>query len=142
MCSEIYWPIFQKLLTVFHITYWLENWTHKVFTIRPSGLFKITKHFEKKRTKISNTKSYRKYPKVKYLDQYYSTLTLFLIIKDCGIANDADDNTPYLSGKKCWNSFEQFRECVLKLFSVIYWKGIEKKCKQLSFTDKLYRKCA
>ena len=141
MFSEIYWPIFQNLLTVFHITYWFENWTPQTW---PSGLFKIKKHFQKKELKyliqILSEVPQRSIlgPIVFHID----ICNLFLIIKDRDIANFADENASYLSGKKCWRSFERLRECVLKLFSVIYWKGIEKKCKQFPFTDKLYWKCA
>ena len=66
---------------------------------------------------------------------------LFFIMEDCDIANYADDNTPYLS-EKWWASLERFTEFVVKLFSVVYCKWIERECKQMSFTDKFWWKCA
>ena len=41
---------------------------------------------------------------------------LFFIIDDCDIANYADDNVLYLTGKKCRESFEQFRMCCQTCF--------------------------
>ena len=37
--------------------------------------------------------------------------------------------------EKCWESFERFRECVVKPVPMVSWKRIERKCKQMLFTD-------
>ena len=33
--------------------------------------------------------------------------------------------------EKCWGSFGWFRECFAKPVSIVYWKRIERKCKQI-----------
>ena len=49
---------------------------------------------------------------------------------------------PTFKQEKSWGSFERFRECVVKPVSMVYRKQIERKCKQMSFTDKFWWKCA
>ena len=48
---------------------------------------------------------------------------------------------PIFNWEICWGSFQWFRECVVKSVLMVYWKWIERKCKQISVTDKLW-KCA
>ena len=56
---------------------------------------------------------------------------LFFIIEDCDIANYADENTPYFSGKKYWGRFERFREW-FERFTENELKGNASKCHLLT----------
>ena len=70
---------------------------------------------------------------------------LFFIIENFDIANYADNYSPYFpihKREKSWWIVEWLRECVVKPVSMAYWKRIERKCKQMSFTDKFWWKCA
>ena len=87
----------------------------------------------KQRTKISDVYSSWKeilsgVPQGSMLRPLLSNIdicNLFFIIKNCDIANYADDNTPYLKWEKCWGSFERFRECVANGLLKTNWKELQ-----------------
>ena len=146
MSSEPYWPTFQKLLAVFHITYWLKNWTHMV--LNAYGLDNKPVKFvydyltsRKQRTKISDTYSWWQEillgvsqgsilrPLLFNIDICH----LFFMIEDCDVANHADKNTPYFSGKNveevmvkkmcrqtCFNGFLKMDWKEMQA-NIIYW---------------------
>ena len=63
---------------------------------------------------------------------------VFFIIEDCDIANYVNDNPPWLSEKNVEEVSNGLEKCVIKPVSMVYWGRIERKWKQMSFTDKFW----